>query len=270
MKPPFISVIIPVFNAENTIDENMESLMNQKYPKKKYEIVVVDNGSSDNTLRIIKKYRNVSKILKEKKRNSYCARNKGILNAKGSIIAFIDSDCIADHEWLFHLSKAFTDTKVKIVGGKIRAFGTNSILLKYCDKFCHHQSLFFRSKMPFFAAANMSIRKKCLVQSGLFLTSLKSGGDVELCSRMVTNKKEICYEPKAIVSHIYKNSFMEFLRKHYYYGKWHKFRKENLGINNTIPRLSSARIFTSYGVCFLFLRILQIASYKYGLYFGRI
>lgn len=271
MRVPTISVVVPVLNSEKTIENCIKSLLNQDYPKGKYEIIIVDNRSSDNTSSIIQKYGKNLRFLKEQKRNSYYARNKGIVNAKGSIIAFIDSDCIADRNWLSYISKAFENKSLKIVGGKINSYVKNTPILEYCDIFYHPQELFLKSTTPFFATANMAVRKKDLDRVGAFNASLESGGDVELCSRLIKSKREMCYEPKAIVNHLYPDSLIKSMKKSYYYGKWHKFRKRNLGTHDSkVPMPGLFKILSIYGINFLFFRIFQGISYKSGFYFGKV
>ena len=267
MKHPEISIVVPVYNSESTINACIISLINQNYPKEKYEIIVVDNGSTDNTSKILQKFRKRIRLLKEPKKGSYCARNKGLNNARGDIIAFTDSDCVVDRNWLLHISKAFEDKRLKLVGGNIKALKTDNTLLRYYDIFGHPQALFFSSVIPFFATANMAVRKKDL-QSVRFNESLESGGDVEFCLRLIKDKREMYYEPKAIIGHLYNDSLIGFMKKQYHYGKWHKFRKQSLSIHSYVSMPNYLKIFTNYGVNFLFLRILQDVSYKYGLYLG--
>ncbi len=268
MKIPLISVVVPALNAEETVEDCIKSLLDQKYPKEKYEIIVVDNESTDNTFKIIKKFRRKIKIFNEIKKGSYCARNRGIKNAKGKIIAFTDSDCIVDKYWLIHIGKAFKDKNIKLVGGNVRAIDTGTTILKYCDEFCHTQKLYAGLNMPFFAGANMAVRKNDLMRLNGFNESLKSGGDVELCSRLVNSKKEVSYEEKAIVNHIYRNSIIELMKKHYCYGRWHKFRRQNFNLREDIKIPKYANILADYGAGFLILRILQDISYVFGLHFG--
>ena len=97
MRTPFVSVIVPVLNSEKTIERCITSLLDQDYPMDKYEIIFVDNGSTDHTLKILNNFNKNIKILKEPIESSYRARNKGIMNTKGDIIAFTDSDCVADY-----------------------------------------------------------------------------------------------------------------------------------------------------------------------------
>ena len=113
----FISVIVPVYNEEDNIGFLIKRLLSLNYPKNRYEIIIVDNNSKDNTPEIIKKYKVI--YLNEKKQSSYAARNKGIKKAKGNILAFVDGDCIPDKEWLKNTTKHFIEEKVDIIAGNI-------------------------------------------------------------------------------------------------------------------------------------------------------
>ena len=83
MNYPFVSVILPVYNGERYIKKCLESLMNQSYPKDKYEVIVIDNGSSDSTVEILKTITNSQiQVLYESKRGSYAARNTGVSHSE--------------------------------------------------------------------------------------------------------------------------------------------------------------------------------------------
>lgn len=95
---PFVSVIIPTLNEERYIGKCLESIFNLDYPKNRYEIILVDNGSKDRTIEITKKFN--AKIIKRKSLTIGTLRNIGARDARGSILAFIDADCIADRNWI--------------------------------------------------------------------------------------------------------------------------------------------------------------------------
>src|SRR3990167_5093364 len=94
-----ISVIVPFHNAEKHIEQCITALLSQSFPSSFYEIIMVDNNSTDNSIKVIMKYPQI-KLLSEKKQGSYAARNRGVAESKGSVIAFTDSDCIPVPEWL--------------------------------------------------------------------------------------------------------------------------------------------------------------------------
>ena len=94
-----ISVIIPSYNSEHTIEKCLDSLRNQSY-RGEHEIILIDS-SADTTPQIVSsKYPEIQLIHLEKKTDPGTARNIGIKEAKGDILALIDSDCIAAHDWL--------------------------------------------------------------------------------------------------------------------------------------------------------------------------
>ena len=260
------SIILPVLNAEQTVERCIHSLISQNYPKNRYEIIVVDNDSSDNTLSVLKKYSQKIRLLHEPKRGSYSARNKGIKHAKGSIMAFTDSDCIADKNWLSFLSRPFRNRNVMIVGGKISSNNLNSVLLRYFNEFGHPQQLFSNSNVPFFATANMAVRKS---KGMRFNESLKSCGDLEFCSRIINKRNEIYYEPEAVVRHLYPNSLVEFAKKNFFYGLW-KYSIGEKGKLNFVPLPGHRVLYKNYGASFIFLRIFHDASFNIGFYMGLI
>lgn len=99
MKDPLISVVIPVYNEEKYLDACLTSLLSQSY--KKVELLLIDDGSSDNSLTIAKKY--PLTILKQSHKGPGAARNKGIKTAKGEIIILADADMRYDKNYIKHL-----------------------------------------------------------------------------------------------------------------------------------------------------------------------
>ena len=266
MRKIFVSVIVPASNSEKTIEKCIHSLLNQNYPKGRYEIMIVDNGSTDDTVELVRKYGKKIILLHNPVKNSYEARNTGIMKARGSILAFTDSDCVAHPSWLRALARRFENSEVKIVGGSIAAASKKNSLQKYCDKFCHAQEIFYMKRA--FATSNMGLRSS--KGKILFDTGLSLGADFELCSRIVKSPREIIYEPRAMVYHQYSNSLWEFLKKHFLYGRSngiilrkHKKRFFDLGFK-------WPGILKRHGPVFAILKIMQDISFGSGVIFGYI
>ena len=92
------SIIIPTYNSEKYIKDCLDGIFNLNYPKKDYEVIVVDGGSKDNTLNILKKYK--IKVIHSKNLSISNSRNVGAKAAKGDVLVFVDSDCLVNKELL--------------------------------------------------------------------------------------------------------------------------------------------------------------------------
>jgi len=120
-KFPFVSVVIPTYNMRDLLRDAVESLFRQSYPVDRYEIIVVDNSSTDGTGELIQSLQQVSPCplhyYRKQNDGPGASRNLGIAKARGSIIAFTDSDCVADPGWLKNGAAKMADG-VGIVQGK--------------------------------------------------------------------------------------------------------------------------------------------------------
>src|SRR3989344_312125 len=114
-RTPFVSIIIPVRNVGKIIGQCLKSLKNLNYPKDKYEVIVSDSESSDDTLSIAQEYDTIA--VSTPKRSVCAGRNEGFKAAKGEIIAFSDADCVMDKDWIKNSIKYFDDPAIGGGGG---------------------------------------------------------------------------------------------------------------------------------------------------------
>jgi len=134
---------MPAYNSELTIEGCISSIKSQKYPKEKYEIIVVDDESTDHTVQVAKDA-GADKVITIQHSSSGTARNIGSKQARGKILAFIDSDCIAQNGWLETIEKEFETNQV--IGGPILNGKPDSIvawaeyLMEFSD-FNDHKNL---------------------------------------------------------------------------------------------------------------------------------
>jgi len=94
-----ISVVVPFYNAGRYIERCIKGLLAQSYPSTRYEIIMIDNNSTDGSAELVRKYSPI-RLLVEPKQGSYAARNRGAAAAKRAIIAFTDADCVPAADWL--------------------------------------------------------------------------------------------------------------------------------------------------------------------------
>jgi len=199
---PLISVIVPMYNEEQNVDECILSLLNVDYPTK--EIIIVDDGSSDRTAEVVAKH-SVRLIRLGKNMGPSAARNEGIKAAKGDFIAFTDGDCIVDKFWLKKLIRNYTNPRVGGVGGPFRnpesGYFSNYINLAVLD---------FLSREKLLSTGNASFRAEILRRIGGFDSSFRTEEDDEISIRVKKAGYDLVIEPEAVVWH--KSGFLDFIK----------------------------------------------------------
>lgn len=216
MEQPVItaSIVVPAFNEEKGIARCIEGLLAQDYPREAFEVIIVDNNSSDRTFEIIGSY--PVKGVHEKKRGRASARNAGIREARGEFIVFLDADCVPEKIWLKTLLSGFTDESIGCVAGEILPPEPEIFLHQYLAK-----SQYFSQKitmqnafLPFAQTGNAAYRKEVLDQVGLFDESLLSGQDADLSWRMqIETGKKVFLVEEARVYHPYPSRYKSFFKQ---------------------------------------------------------
>ena len=216
---PFVSIIIPVFNSEKIIRRCLESLLRQTYPTEKYEIIIVDNGSYDNSVKIIKEFP-IKLFFEKRAHNSYMARNCGLRHAKGEIIAFIDADCIARKDWLQNLIEPFKDVNVGVVAGEVLNYKPMNLIQGfYAFSDFLRQETKVQKKVPAIGTANVAFRKVIFNIVGQFDENFRWGGDNDFGVRIQKETNYLIrFAKRAKVYHFHRISLKELIRHAYTYG----------------------------------------------------
>lgn len=213
---PFVSIIIPVLNDPQRLQLCLEALENQTYPKHLYEVLVVDNGSDESLEPVVRPF-NQAKMLVEMARGSYTARNKGILHAKGEVLAFTDADCIPHSDWLEKgAAHLLAVPNCGLVGGHIEFSFKNPNrpnAAELYDQFFFLQQEYYLEYEQFAATANVFTYKQVFERVGLFNSNLKSGGDREWGKRVAAAGYAQSYAADASICHPARNSVAQLQRK---------------------------------------------------------
>ncbi len=178
-----ISVIIPAYNEGKHLSSCLESLQHQTYPKDQFEIIVVDNGSKDNTAAVARKF--TSKVFVYKDiQGCGASRQFGSTQAKGDILVFMDGDCIAKPDWLSKIDELLKDPTVVCVGGTgipdKKTLGA-WFLFGFYDWFW---SLNNALRKPLMWGYNMAIKRSAYEEVGGINSSLLSSEDWEVALRL--------------------------------------------------------------------------------------
>ena len=238
---PQVAVVVPIYNGEDDLPDLIECLREQEYPKEQVEYLLVDNNSSDRTAAILKEAQAEAvadglafQALSENIQSSYAARNRGIQTANAPILAFTDADCRPQPDWLKNLVQPFAKPSVGIVVGEVLALPGKTLL----EKYAHHYNLMSQQFLiehafcPYGQTANLAIRRQAFAQVGLFRPYLTTGGDADICWRILRQTEwTLEYAPSAIIRHRHRANLAEFRRQLQRYGRSNRYLHQLHGVD---------------------------------------
>ncbi len=219
-----LSVVIPVFNEAPYLEACLRALDRQTLSRRRFEVIVVDNGSTDGTLEILAEWADVRR-LDEPRRDPYLARNRGIEAAAGEIIAFTDADCAAAPDWLERIERAFRRDRADIAVGRLAYPETASVWLqRYADYYDTKTRWSFETpsrECMYGHGGNMAVRASLFDALGLF-PPMPCVGDTEILHRAVDELEspELCYLADAVVTHLEVERLADLLPKLGRYGRY--------------------------------------------------
>jgi len=229
MDKPIITVIIPTHNSEATIQRCIQSITTQTYPTEKYEIIVVDDGSKDNTISIAKKS-GVNLVLEIDSCFPGKARNIGVSKAKGNLLAFIDSDCEAELGWLETISKELQTYAA--IGGPILNGNpqSNVAWAEYLMEFSGFHEYKKRSIINFIPSCNQVCRKETFNLIGGF-RDVGLSEDVFFGLSLKNVGVDLIFIPELKIRHLCRTDLNKFLLN------YKKLAKYSVGTSEEVPKI---------------------------------
>jgi glycosyltransferase involved in cell wall biosynthesis len=242
---PFVTIIVPVRNAEPTITDCLTSLLALDFPDDRREIVVVDNGSTDRTSEIIQGF--PVRVVQERRRGVSSARNRGIEVSQGDIIALTDADCVVTRTWLRELIGGFDSEEVGGVAGEIMAFPPASRAQRYMARRVPcWQRANLAAPQPSIVTASIAFRRVVFEHIGVFDPLLTRAQDTDFGWRFLQSGEwQLRYCPRAIVLHKHRATTAQFFL---HQAKW-GYGGAMIGAKYALPSRVEAEL-RSYGVLF--------------------
>jgi len=250
------SIIVPVYNRENFIKACLDSILNQTMED--YEIIVIDDGSTDGTRKVLEGITDAKvKILYNptNKGLSY-SRNRGVREAKGELVAFIDSDCIADERWLENLTKPFSwDPSIMMVGGNTVDPAPSNYweLVNKGKDFIASVSGYTKKVI----GCNMASRRFFLIKNKFDEDLSRAADDLDIAIRCRRKGYKIYFTAAALITHYQRSTFYATVRQQFFYG--HQNAQARIK-NRKFPHIS-------YGAWIILGAILSLINFHLNLLF---
>ncbi len=260
-KSPFISIIIPVKNFERTIEKTFEFLLNVEYPRDAWEWVIVDGGSTDKTIEIIrnwqKKYPFIKLVEVPNCPSPGYARNKALEAVRGDFLFFTDGDCAPDKDWINEMLKHFErDPRIAAVGGEVYTLKVDpdNLVEAWCQHFRFNMVAprygFIKEgyypdfpnepepvdigghKAYFFGTCNVAYRRSAMREIGAKFWERPTGEDMDLSYQHRSKGWKFYFAPKAKVDHMHRADIKALRKVWVTYGQAHlplidKYVKKN-------------------------------------------
>ncbi|MEM6424828.1 MAG: glycosyltransferase [Cyanobacteria bacterium P01_C01_bin.73] len=220
------SIVIPTYNRPERLQKCLESIAQLDYPRDRFEVVIVDDGSQTPLQPVIDRFRSDLPLnyIQQSNAGPANARNTGAASATGQYLVFTDDDCQPTSTWLSSLEAAFQACSEALIGGRtINALPGNifssasQLLIDYLYEY-YNQA---HGEPTFFASNNFAMPRGFYQQLGGFDTSfpLAAGEDREFCDRWKHHQFPMRYAPNMKILHAHKLSLKSFWRQHFNYGR---------------------------------------------------
>lgn len=234
-----VSVVVPTYNRPESLQACVTALLRQSYPGRNSEILIIDDGSEpaltanallsggkvDSELAEIR-------IIRQQNAGPAAARNRGIREARGTLIAFTDDDCIPSPDWLSLLVQAYDETPGALLGG-LTSNGLNHLLFSEASQLMLDMLYRYynreQNSAMFLTSNNWLCAREQLLSIGAFDMQFReaAGEDWDLCARWREAGWNMRWVPDAMIEHRHAQRLRNFCRMHFRYGKGaYRFHKQ--------------------------------------------
>ena len=221
---PFFSVVIPTHNRPKQLAICLESLSHLDYPRDRFEVIVVDDGSPIIPEDVVAPFLDQLNMTLRKQLHAgpAGARNTGAERAKGEFLAFTDDDCTPAPDWLQKLAEHFTEVPVRAIGGRTINGLPNNLYSVTSQTIIDVAYAYYNpdpNQACFFASNNLTVAADLFHDIGGFDVTFTTSEDRDFCDRWRHQGFKMAYVPEVLLYHFHDLKFGTFWRQHFNYGR---------------------------------------------------
>ncbi|HUW96642.1 MAG TPA: glycosyltransferase [Anaerolineae bacterium] len=216
-----ISIVVPARNAARTIGGCLQSLLEQSVSRERYEVIVVDDGSTDETRQMVE--RSGATLMAQAQQGPAAARNKGVSVSKGDIVLFTDADCVPEANWVQEMIRAFEDGEIAGAKGVYRTRQTGIIpRFVQCEYEERYELMAKQRWIDFIDTYSAGYRREIFVAEGGFDTRYPSASveDQEFSFRLAERGHKMVFNPRAVVYHQHPETLTAYFKRKFNIGYW--------------------------------------------------
>jgi glycosyltransferase involved in cell wall biosynthesis len=221
---PSFSIVIPTYFRPAQLAQCLEALSRLEYPKDRFDVIVVDDGSASGLDQVVSPFRDrlILTLLHQPNSGPAAARNTGAERARGEFLAFTDDDCLPEPDWLRQLAEVLEQLPECMVGGST----SNAVKGNFCSAtsqlitdvvYRHYNAVPLHAR--FLASNNLALSAARFREIGGFNRTLRTAEDRDLCDRWLHGGRRIIFHPPARVWHARDLNTWSFCRQHFGYGR---------------------------------------------------
>ncbi len=215
---PAVSVVIPARNEGRRIVHCLEALDKQSIDRGRYEVIVVDDGSEDDTADVAA--RHGARVVRQPRQGAAAARNHGIEEARGEVVLFTDADCIPDEHWACRLSGPLIQPMVQGTVGRILSLQSHWVAAWIQVELDERYSrMGKRERIDFLNTGNCGF-KRALLRKEHFDESFLWAEDLELSFRLAQGGNRMIFVEDALVEHKHPENLSTYIRRKFCYASW--------------------------------------------------
>jgi glycosyltransferase involved in cell wall biosynthesis len=216
-----ISIVVPARNAARTIAGCLQSLLDQSVSRERYEVIVVDDGSTDGTRQAVE--RSEATLIAQAQKGPAAARNEGVSVSNGDILLFTDADCVPASNWVQEMVQPFEDGQIAGVKGVYRT-RQRGIIPRFvqCEYEERYELMAGQRYIDFIDTYSAGYRREIFVAAGGFDTRYPTASveDQELSFRLAERGHRMVFNPSAVVYHQHPGTLRAYFRRKFNIGYW--------------------------------------------------